>query len=205
MSKPKFVYVTYIRIDAGKVLKALTDTEATARFWFGNAVSSGWKVGSPVTFHRNGELVVSGKVLESIPHVGCPIPSIRSTTVPLPNSRRAWCSKSSSRSDQRTHDHFAADSKVFDKISNGWPLVLSSLKSYLEMNRIVLHAPCMTRSRPLHHDRSDTGLNTDLWQGVTVYRNSAARTHTGCSATFKLVKVIRWHDYGGGDVRPFQT
>ena len=30
--------------------------------------------------------------------------------------------------------------KVFGSISNGWPLVLSSLKSYLEANR-VLYAP----------------------------------------------------------------
>jgi hypothetical protein len=40
-----------------------------------------------------------------------------------------------------THDDFAPDSKVFTSISNGWPLVLSSLKSYLEVNRVVLHAP----------------------------------------------------------------
>ncbi|MGA7307576.1 MAG: SRPBCC domain-containing protein, partial [Pseudolabrys sp.] len=40
-----------------------------------------------------------------------------------------------------THDDFAPDSKVFVSISNGWPLVLSSLKSYLEVNRVVLHAP----------------------------------------------------------------
>ena len=39
-----------------------------------------------------------------------------------------------------THDDFAPNSKVFDSISRGWPLVLSSLKSYLESNR-VLWAP----------------------------------------------------------------
>ncbi len=40
-----------------------------------------------------------------------------------------------------THDEFAPDSKVFASISKGWPLVLSSLKSYLEIGRVVLHAP----------------------------------------------------------------
>jgi hypothetical protein len=40
-----------------------------------------------------------------------------------------------------THDDFAEGSKVFESISRGWPLVLSSLKSYLEVNRVVLHAP----------------------------------------------------------------
>ena len=39
-----------------------------------------------------------------------------------------------------THDDFAPNSKVFEKISSGWPLVLSSLKSYLETDR-VLRAP----------------------------------------------------------------
>jgi hypothetical protein len=39
-----------------------------------------------------------------------------------------------------THDDFVEGSKVFDAISKGWPLVLSSLKSYLEANR-VLYAP----------------------------------------------------------------
>jgi hypothetical protein len=40
-----------------------------------------------------------------------------------------------------THDDFVEDSKVFPAISKGWPLVLSSLKSYLELDRVVLHAP----------------------------------------------------------------
>ena len=31
-----------------------------------------------------------------------------------------------------THDDFDEGSKVFESISNGWPLVLSNLKSYLE-------------------------------------------------------------------------
>jgi uncharacterized protein YndB with AHSA1/START domain len=39
-----------------------------------------------------------------------------------------------------THDDFAPGSKVFEAISRGWPVVLSSLKSYLEANR-VLYAP----------------------------------------------------------------
>ena len=40
----------------------------------------------------------------------------------------------------RRHRSRKAESKVIDAISKGWPLVLSSLKSYLEANR-VLYAP----------------------------------------------------------------
>ncbi len=39
------------------------------------------------------------------------------------------------------HDDFADGSKVFEAIGKGWPLVLSSLKSLLEADR-VLYAPC---------------------------------------------------------------
>jgi hypothetical protein len=38
------------------------------------------------------------------------------------------------------HDRFEPGSKVLEKISAGWPLILSSLKSYVECGK-VLHAP----------------------------------------------------------------
>jgi uncharacterized protein YndB with AHSA1/START domain len=144
MSKPNFVYVTYIASTPDKVFKALTDTEATARFWFGNAVTSDWKVGSPVTFRRNGELIVSGKVLEFDPP--------RRLSYTFHSQHDGLFTEQPSRvvleieqqKDQvkltMIHDDFPAGSKVFEKISNGWPLVLSSLKSYLEAGR-VLYAP----------------------------------------------------------------
>src|SRR5262249_60784668 len=52
MSKPVFVYTIYIASTPEKVFKALTDTNATAKFWFGNAVTCNWKVDAPVEFHR---------------------------------------------------------------------------------------------------------------------------------------------------------
>jgi uncharacterized protein YndB with AHSA1/START domain len=38
MNKPFFVYTIYIASTPEKVFKALTDTDVTAKFWFGNAV-----------------------------------------------------------------------------------------------------------------------------------------------------------------------
>jgi len=145
MSKPNFVYVTYIASTPEKVFKALTDTDATARFWFGNGVTSDWKVGSPIAFHRNGQLSLSGKVLEYDP------PRRLSYTF-VPQKDGLYTEEPSrvvfeieQQRDQvkltMIHDDFPPNTKVFEKISEGWPLVLSSLKSYLEMNRVVLHAP----------------------------------------------------------------
>jgi uncharacterized protein YndB with AHSA1/START domain len=67
MSKPFFVYTIYIASTPEKVFKAMTDTDVTAKFWFGNAVISDWKTGAPVEFRREGKLIVQGKVLEYDP------------------------------------------------------------------------------------------------------------------------------------------
>ena len=45
MSKPEFVYVTYIETTAEKLWHALTDGDFTARYWFGVTLRSDWKVG----------------------------------------------------------------------------------------------------------------------------------------------------------------
>lgn len=147
MRKPVFVYTIYIASTPEKVFKALTDTEATAKFWFGNAVTSDWKVGSPVTFRRDGKLTLEGKVLENDP------PRRLSYTF-LPRHDPFFSETHASRvvldiepqKDQVkltvTHDDFADGSKVFESISNGWPLVLSSLKSYLESNRVLWSPWC---------------------------------------------------------------
>jgi uncharacterized protein YndB with AHSA1/START domain len=146
MSKPKFVYVIYIASTPDKVFKALTEHDATAKYWFGNAATSDWKVGSPIEFRREGKLILQGKILEydaprrlsytfhsmHEPHSG-----------KEPPSRVVFALEK--QKDQVklvvTHDDFIEGSKVFESISNGWPLVLSNLKSYLELNRAVLHAP----------------------------------------------------------------
>ena len=149
MSKPVFVYVTYIASTPEKVFRALTDHESTGKFWFGHAATSDWKVGSEVAFHREGKLILKGEVLEFDP------PKRLSYTF-KPLHDELYSGEQPSRvvfdiEHQKTqvkltvtHDDFAPDSKVFGSISNGWPLVLSSLKSYLETNH-VLYAPWYER------------------------------------------------------------
>ena len=147
MSKPVFVYTIYIASTPEKVFKALTDTDATAKFWFGNAVTSDWKIGSSVTFRRDGKSTLEGKVLENDP-------PRRLSYAFLPRHDPFFSETHASRvvldiepqKDQVkltvTHDDFADGSKVFESISNGWPLVLSSLKSYLEVNRVLWSPWC---------------------------------------------------------------
>ena len=137
MSKPVFVYVIYIASTPEKVFKALTDTDATAKFWFGNAVTSDWKVGSPVTFHREGKLILSGKVIE---HDAPRRLSYTFTSHHEPHNGTEKPSRVVMDLEQQkdqvkltvTHDGFAARSTVLKSIREGWPPLLSSLKTLLE-------------------------------------------------------------------------
>jgi uncharacterized protein YndB with AHSA1/START domain len=145
MSKPVFVYVTYIASTPEKVFQALTSHDATAKFWFGNAATSDWKVGSTIEFHREGKLIIRGKILENDPPRRLSY-TFQSMHEPFNGSEPASrvLFELEPQKDQVklvvTHDDFPADTQVFPAISNGWPLVLSSLKSYVETNR-VLRAP----------------------------------------------------------------
>lgn len=144
MSKPSFVYVIYIASTPEKVFAALTDTDMSRRYWDGNQVESDWKVGSPFKLKRAGRDVVVGAVLEvDAPHRL--VYSFHSQHDGLdrePPSRVTFTIER--QKDQVrlivTHDGFEPGSKALDAISRGWPLVLSSLKSFLEAGK-VLHAP----------------------------------------------------------------
>ena len=68
MSKPEFVYTTYIETTPEKLWQALTDGNFTERYWFGARLRSDWKVGSSFEMVRsNGIVSDAGKVVEYDP------------------------------------------------------------------------------------------------------------------------------------------
>ena len=144
MSKPEFVYVIYIASTPEKVFEALTDSGMSERYWHGNAVVSDWKVGSPfalrLAYHAND---ITGEVLEYDPprrlaysfraHDGSD--GGKASRVSFELERQMDQVKLT-----LVHDRFEPGSPVIEKISLGWPLILSSLKSYVECG-MVLYAP----------------------------------------------------------------
>jgi uncharacterized protein YndB with AHSA1/START domain len=54
MSKPKFVYVTYIRTTPEKLWAALTDPQTIRKYWFGITAECDWKPGSPWALRVRG-------------------------------------------------------------------------------------------------------------------------------------------------------
>lgn len=146
-SELKFVYVTYIATTPEKLWQALTDGAFTSQYWFGTRIESDWRVGSRVSFWRDGALSDSGEVIEYTPprrlsytwHVefheefGREKPS-RVTFELEPTADAVKLTI--------VHDQFEPGSKVFAAINGGWPKVLASLKSLLETGRGLAVAGC---------------------------------------------------------------
>jgi len=143
MNEPKFVYVTYIATTPQKLWKALTEGAFTRQYWFGQSIESDWALGSRVVFRSGSEVHDYGEVLECEPcrrlsyswHVEYhevfrrEKPSrVTSELEPMGNEVKLTV----------THEQFEPGSRVRDAVSNGWPLILASLKSLLETGRASL-------------------------------------------------------------------
>jgi len=148
-TKPKFVYSTLIATTPEKLWAALTDPEFTAQYWGGTRLESDWTAGSRIVFRWQGKIVHDDTILKSEP------PRLLSYTFhPLhmeelrsePPSRVTFEIEEFKGQSTRqgpvvkltvTHEDFPADSKIFPMISNGWPDILSSLKTLLETGRAI--------------------------------------------------------------------
>lgn len=142
MSNPSFVYVVYIASKPDKVWQALTDPKLSERYWLGNRVVSDWKVGSPFALQRDEpKAAVTGTVLECKPprrlsYSFHPEHDALQTEKPSRVSFELEKQKDQVKL-SLTHDEFEPGSKVFESISRGWPLTLSSLKSLLETGKAL--------------------------------------------------------------------
>jgi uncharacterized protein YndB with AHSA1/START domain len=141
MSKPEFVYATYIETTAEILWHALTDGDFTERYWFGHRVASDWKVGGPYQFTKQGKPIVEGKVLESDPPKrlaytwdACSADASRERTsrVTFDLEPRGKVIKLTV-----THDNLDEGGKTLRDISGGWPMLMATLKSLLESGRVL--------------------------------------------------------------------
>lgn len=136
--KSSFVYVTFIRSTPEKVFEAITQPEVTRRYW-GHENVSDWKPGSRWEHVRaNAERTVNivGKVVEATP------PSRLVITWASPAQADDPAAYSRVSFDIApyegmvrltvTHDELEPGSGMDKGIRQGWPIVLSSLKSLLE-------------------------------------------------------------------------
>jgi len=151
VDKPTFVYTTYINTTPERLWQALTDPAFTQRYW-GITFQSDWKTGSPVTWEQRGVTIADPEqvVLESDPHRRLSYTwhtftpevadsldladDVRERIAAEPRSRVTFDIERLGGRVKLTvvHDGFETGSVLATMVSEGWPSVLSDLKTLLE-------------------------------------------------------------------------
>lgn len=130
------IYTTYIQTSPEKVWAAITNPEFTRQYWEHDNVSD-WKVGSKWEHvSKEGEIRIVGKVIESMPHRRLVL-TWANPVNPSDESRVTFEIEAIEDMVRLNviHDNFKADSTMAGHVANGWPLVLSSMKSFIETGK----------------------------------------------------------------------
>jgi uncharacterized protein YndB with AHSA1/START domain len=138
MKKSQFVYVTYIRTTPKKLWQALTDPEFTRQYFYETSQESKWKPGSSWQMtDPSGRILDAGEVLEAKPHRKLVLkwrsefkPELKAEGY----SRMTYDIEKDGTSVKLTvtHEMNRPNSKFIGAVSEGWPSILSSLKTMLE-------------------------------------------------------------------------
>lgn len=130
------VYTTYIKTTPEKLWAAITNPEFARQYWGGHVNVSDWQTGSTWQHedsNRQNAVRVIGRVIESTPPQRLvlswysPDNEADSSTVSFVIEAVADLVRL-----VVTHGAFKADSVMAGQVAGGWPVVLSSLKSFLE-------------------------------------------------------------------------
>jgi uncharacterized protein YndB with AHSA1/START domain len=138
MQKSKFVYVTFIRTTPEKLWRALTTPKFQRLFFFGTTQESEWRKGASWRMLKpDGSVCDSGEVLEIDP------PSrlvLKWRNEFIPAMRKEGYSRMTLEIEKQgasakltiVHEMNKPKSKFIEGVSEGWPPILSSLKTLLE-------------------------------------------------------------------------
>ena len=137
MSKPQFVYVSYIETTPEKLWQALTSSEFTKQYWFGAEVRSDWTIGSPFALTLDGEITDSGEILEADPPRRAVIRWRNEFREELKAEGYSTCTYELEPAGDTvtltvSHRIDRPHSQLIRAVSGGWPRILSSLKTLLE-------------------------------------------------------------------------
>jgi uncharacterized protein YndB with AHSA1/START domain len=132
-AKPDFVYVIWIQASAQRVWDALKDAELTKQYWGVHKNVSDWKVGSTwrhVDYDDETKVAVSGEILVHEPPKKL-VFTWESTHVPGAPSTVTFQLDEQFGATKLTliHDGLRDGANM---VVEGWPAILSSLKSLLE-------------------------------------------------------------------------
>jgi uncharacterized protein YndB with AHSA1/START domain len=151
MAESKFVYVTYIRTTPEKLWKALLEPEFTRDFWLGITLESTWKPGAPwKMIYADGRIGDAGEVVEAVPGKRLVLLWRQESNPELKAEgfTRMTCDIVQHENLCKLtiqHEIDRPESKMIKAVSNGWPLILSNLKSLLETGKSLEAMPTFPR------------------------------------------------------------
>jgi uncharacterized protein YndB with AHSA1/START domain/DNA-binding transcriptional ArsR family regulator len=151
VDQPSFVYSTYIRTTPEQLWQALTEPTFTQRYW-GVTFDTDWKPGSTMTWHQRGttsddpeQVVVESDPPRRLSYTWHTMTDELADTLEMAEDARerlAAEKRSTVTFDIEplgevvkltvVHDGFEPGSLMASMVSQGWPSVLSNLKTLLE-------------------------------------------------------------------------
>lgn len=149
--QPMFVYTTYIKTTPEQLWEALTNPTFTRQYW-GVTFESDWQEGSPMTWEQNGVKIADPEQVVLASEPGKRLSYTWHTFTPefvetfelgddflarVADERRSKVTFEIEPAGEMVkltvvHDDFSPDSPVLEGVSQGWPAILSSLKTLLE-------------------------------------------------------------------------
>ncbi|MGZ4694590.1 MAG: ArsR/SmtB family transcription factor [Acidimicrobiales bacterium] len=156
VTKPAFVYKTYINTTPEQLWRALTEPAFTERYW-GTTLVSTWEVGATITWEHHGVTIADPEqvVLEYDPYRRLSYtwhtftPELAAAfgfdddlLAELSGERRSKVTFEIEPVDALVrltvvHDGFEDGSRAAEMVSEGWPRVVSDLKTLLETGDVV--------------------------------------------------------------------
>jgi uncharacterized protein YndB with AHSA1/START domain len=143
MPKSEFVYVTYIRTTPEKLWQALTQPEFTRQVWLDTVQESDWKPGAPWRIAKpDGNSADTGEVLEIDPPRRLVLSWQNRMNPEMEaegHSRMTYDLEPQGDMVKLTLTHMMEkpESKFIQAVSNGWPIILASVKSLLETGQAL--------------------------------------------------------------------
>ncbi len=140
-----FTYVTFIRTTPDQLWSAVTDPEFMKKYWFGMQIQTDWKTGSSWNLmFPDGRLADGGEIVEIDPPRRLVLkwrnhwkPELKSEGDSLFTMDLETLDGGAVKlSITHTMDH--SESKFIQAVSGGWPLILSNLKSLIEIGEVVV-------------------------------------------------------------------
>jgi uncharacterized protein YndB with AHSA1/START domain len=136
-----FTYEIYIGAPAAKVWKGLIDGDMTKQYVYGTRFKGQLKKGAPYAFLGDGDFkVVDGEILEVEPEKRLVMTWNAQWDEAVSKGRPSRVTYELSKAGLSTrlrlvHDTFETQTATYSGSVDGWPLMLSSLKSILETGK----------------------------------------------------------------------